>query len=503
MASTSPGGRGLSFSIGGLSPSGGLPRAGQGQRSGSPSEEQLRVLVVADCSGRRARGLREPLAGRPTQRVDVERLDAVMVGWRARVSSDLVDGSGEPLWLEPRSLEDLHPDRLLDTVPALSELASLLGRAAADPTARARLTERLGIDERRGAPPAAHARGAAALSAESSVDTLERLLGGVPMAREPKAPEARALAPRAPGQPDISHWIRAIVGQSLPEVRETPPSHAGLVAAAEAELGHRLRSVLHAPALRKLEATWRGIDGLCRTCPDEERVHCFVLDASFDELAADASALGAVLDSCTPSVLLVDELLLDQLEPLLALCRLLEVCQEREVLLLIGAHPHLAGCAHFEELTQPDENEHPLSADVRAALQQLLGQRERGARLALALPRFLLRQPYGADGDPIERFPFEEVLAPYDHEAFPWGNGAYLVARAVAQRYVSSERGAFADGSIDVRELPVVYLESASEGRIKPCAEAWLSERALGRLRAAGFAVLQGLRDTDRIRVHL
>jgi type VI secretion system protein ImpC len=228
-----------------------------------------------------------------------------------------------------------------------------------------------------------------------------------------------------------------------------------------------------------------------------------VLDASFDELAADSSALAPVLDACAPSVLLVDEVLSDHLDSLLALSRLLDVCKGRDVLLLAGAHAHLAGCAHFEELSQPDENEHPLSADVRAALQELLGQRERGARFALALPRFLLRQPYGAEGEPIEHFPFEEVLAPSDHEAFPWGNGAYLVARALAQRRVHEERAVFPDGSIDVRELPVVYLASEGDSRIKPAAEAWLSERALGGLRAAGFAVLQGMRDSDRVRVHL
>lgn len=461
------------------------------------------MLVVADCSGRRARGLREPLAGRRAQRVDVERLEAVMAGWRARVSSGLFDDSGEPLWLEPRSLDDLHPDQLLDTVPALSELVSLIGSAASDCTARERLTERLGASAHAlGAPSATEHAGSAATSpVESSGDTLARLLGGSPAAREPQAPTATTQP--APGKVDISQLIRAIVGQTPSEVREPPASHTGLVAAAQAELGQRLRAVLHAPAVRSLEATWRGIDGLCRSCPDEELVHCFVLDASFDELVADAGALPAVLDSCAPSVLLVDEVLSNRLEPMLALSRLLDVCQQRDVSMLLGAHAHLAGCDHFEELSQPDENEHPLSADVRAALQQLLEQREHGARLALALPRFLLRQPYGAEGEPIEHFPFEEVLEPSEHEAFAWGNGAYLVARALAHRHVHEERAVFPDGSIDLRELPVVYLASASESRVKPCAEAWLSERALGRLRAAGFAVLQGMRDSDRVRVHL
>jgi predicted component of type VI protein secretion system len=117
-----------------------------------------------------------------------------------------------------------------------------------------------------------------------------------------------------------------------------------------------------------------------------------------------------------------------------------------------------------------------------------------------------LRQPYGASGEPIESFAFEEIVDASDHEAFTWGNGAYLLARALCiQR--AGERGIHPDGSVDVRDLPVVYLEGDAlgndgESRIKPNAEAWLSERSLGRLRAAGFSVLLGMRDTDRVRVY-
>src|SRR5260370_36828504 len=45
--------------------------------------------------------------------------------------------------------------------------------------------------------------------------------------------------------------------------------------------------------------------------------------------------------------------------------------------------------------------------------------------LGLALPRFLLRLPYGAQSSPIDAFPFEEMppAAPV-HSHFLWGNPA-------------------------------------------------------------------------------
>ena len=39
--------------------------------------------------------------------------------------------------------------------------------------------------------------------------------------------------------------------------------------------------------------------------------------------------------------------------------------------------------------------------------------------------------------------------------------------------------------------------------RLQPSAETWLPERAVEGLRAAGFTVLQGVRDSDRLRVHI
>jgi type VI secretion system protein ImpC len=134
------------------------------------------------------------------------------------------------------------------------------------------------------------------------------------------------------------------------------------------------------------------------------------------------------------------------------------------------------------------------------AWQELARTRAEGAQLALVLPRYLLRQPYGKLGESLDRLEFEEVLDG-DHEAFLWGNGAYLAARALAERH--SGAGSKLDGSVELGELPIVRLSDEDGYRLQPSAEAWLSERAVERLRAAGFTVLQGVRDSDRLRVHV
>jgi hypothetical protein len=540
MASSSSGGRGLSFSIRGPS-----SRADRSGRSG-PDDDVLQILVVADCSGRGARGVVESLAGRRASAVRIEQLDGVMQAWRARVRTPWLDDAGEPFWFAPASLDDFHPDHLLRSAAPLVELAALRRAIATDAGAAARLSALLDPARSAGGTPASagsgevvgtHAGATARVESppESGPDMLTRLLGSAPVPAPP------VPASRAAGKVDIDRFIRAIVdGASadvgatdskspVPGVSGSPipsslipssliPSSpvpsaprlsgealAALAAAAEAELGRRLRLLLAAPAVRALEATWRGIDGLCRHNPDEMLVRVSVLDASFEEVAADLDEFTALLAAVAPGVLLIDHQFTPASEPLSTLSMLLDTCREREISVLAGAHPHLAGCAHFNEVSDPDTNDVDTPEVELAAWAEVLAARQRGARLGLALPRFLLRQPYGAAGEPIEHFPFEEILDVSEHEAFSWGNGAYLLARALGIQHVGG-RGVHPDGSIDVRELPVVYLEEGAlgseESRIKPNAEAWLSERALGRLRAAGFSVLLGWRDTDRVRVY-
>lgn len=497
MTSSSSSRRGLSFSIGGLAPDAARQRKSSGARP-------FVVLVAADASGRAVNRLREPVASRGPRRVDVDRLDDVIHRWNARVP---VEVAGETRWLEPRSLDELHPEHLLENVPQLATLLELRAALGREPHAADQLASVLGASVSAAAAAAgggprvsgAAAAGSAGLVVESGQDTLARLLGSAP--RGPERP-AQVLPATGGAGVDVERFIRAIVaGASAAEPAAPRASDVALGSAAEAEIGRRLRSLLASSAFRELEVTWRGIDGLCRHCPDEEQVSLHVLDASLEELAADPAGLSRLLAAESPDVLLVDHRFEASRADLDALGRLLEVCHAARVELVAGARPELAGCAHFAEVASPEENEHVLPDDVRAAWASLSAQRERGARLGLALPRFVLRQPYGAAGEPLERLRFEELLDPSDHEALCWGNGAYLLARALCIRHAEPAR-VRPDGGIDVRELPIVHMESGVEVTIKPPAESWLSERSVGKLRAAGFAVLEGVRGTDRVVVH-
>ena len=85
---------------------------------GRPRDESepMRLLVLGDFSGRSAAD-RPPLASRPTQRVDIDSIDAVL----RRLGPRLRMPAGE---VEFGKLDDFHPDSLyarLDVFKALRQ----------------------------------------------------------------------------------------------------------------------------------------------------------------------------------------------------------------------------------------------------------------------------------------------------------------------------------------------------------------------------------------------
>lgn len=123
------------------------------------------------------------------------------------------------------------------------------------------------------------------------------------------------------------------------------------------------------------------------------------------------------------------------------------------------------------------------------------------AFLGLAPPRFLLRQPYGKGSDPIEAFPFEEVPGPEAHEAYLWGNPAVLIAQLRIERFKDDGCALSPTTGGDVGGLPVHHYKAGGESHVKPCAEAWLVERAATAIQRAGLIPVLSVKNRDAVRV--
>jgi type VI secretion system protein ImpC len=121
--------------------------------------------------------------------------------------------------------------------------------------------------------------------------------------------------------------------------------------------------------------------------------------------------------------------------------------------------------------------------------------------LGLAMPRVLLRLPYGSDTEQTEQFAFEELESPEAHNSYLWGNPALCCARLLAEGFTERGSGLAPARGAHLGGLPLHITRHAGEVRTKPCAEIVMTENDAMALLEAGFIPMLSFRDQDVVRV--
>jgi hypothetical protein len=432
-------------------------------------DRPLRLLLLGDFSGRPA-GERPALPGRPTHRVDIDTLDAVMQRLAPRVP--LAAGT---VVLE--QLDELHPDSLWQRLAVFAALRQTRQRLL-DPVRYAQAAAELGAPLQANAAPAAPA---AAAAPEAGGDLLAGLLGG-----RPAGAVAAAAKPAPAG--GIDAFIRSIVAPHI--VPDTAPQQAALLASVDAATAQQMRAVLHDPAWQAMEAAWRGVHWLLSSLELDERLQLHLFDVSRDELLADIVAAQGQLAQTGLHRALADRwrnqpdaegwsLLvgLDCYGPgdtdigLLAALGL--IAAQAGGPFVAGADTALAGA----------------DATALAGWQALRGS-EAAPWIGLAAPRLLLRRPYGKGSDPVESFAFEEFAAAPAHEDFLWGSGALAVALLIGRAFTARGWDFEPGDEREIDDLPAYTRDRDGEPELQAVAEHYLGEQGGEALLAAGLMPL-------------
>lgn len=449
-----------------------------GERPGAGTP--FRILVMGDFGGRR------PLerAWRPAL---VDRDNFADVMRRAGVEARLAWPEQPELVLPIAQLADLHPDALYDRLPALEQIRSLragVANPARHPDAAARA--RALLDR----PTPADAMPAADRPASGS-EWLADLLG-----------ETHSSKPQA--QDPIAAFLQRLGRQYA--VAPPPSDQAHLLALLDETAGAALREILHHPRFQALEAAWRALKLLTDRLETGTNLKVYVLDVTREELAADLAV--------EPGRSRLEKLLTEpEAEPwslvaglyrfgptaedaadLLSIARMARAARAP---FLAAAADRVAGCDSLAMTPDPHDWRHEESDPGVQAWRALRTQPE-AAWLGLALPRFLLRLPYGQKTDPCERFGFEEMPDLPRHEDYLWSYPAVACALLLGRSF---SREGWDMGEALERELdglPLHVYRDAGESQVKPCAELALRERALEPLLEAGLLVLVSPRGEDR-----
>ncbi|MGH7470216.1 MAG: type VI secretion system contractile sheath domain-containing protein [Longimicrobiales bacterium] len=392
--------------------------------------------------------------------------------------------------LQFKELDDFHPDRLLQRVPALAAVWQLRQRLADTRTFAAAARELRG--EEIAAPPPSGGSARA---------------GGASLLEDILATQAGpALTPvAAPREDDLQTFIRRVVGPHL--IAGQDPRQAALVAQVDEMLVNGLRSLLHQPAFQALESLWRGVDFLTRRLETDGSLRVHLVNVPRAVLAADVAAenertkrfsrlVNTGVDDAPWAMLAGCYTFSPSAQDAALLGHIGQVAREAGVPFIAAAHLRLAGCPALDTFTEPAEWTEPVDPAWGA-----FRKTPEASHVALALPRVLLRPAYGDDGEPCELLPFEEATDSPAHEDFLWGNPALACALLLGHSFQRAGWQLRPGLDQNIEGLPLQLVRSAAGTYVLPCAEALMTERAAALLLERGLTPLASLKDQGAVRL--
>jgi len=326
-----------------------------------------------------------------------------------------------------RELEDFHPDRLFRNLPLFREFDS----TKSEPKEKSvRPTRQADIGE--------------LLRSSSFLEQITE--GGDPFER----------------------YIR-----DLARAHSAPAEHSD--PQRDSALSERMRGLLHHPRFQAVEASWRGLDFVIRSdSADDSGAHIRIAHFSKAEAARDlldAKSLGET--------------------------RMHALLSPRKWRAVIGLYAFGPEAADIEFLGRMALLAAHIGAPFIAEGSVDMGDHWQELRaipeasyLGLALPRFLLRLPYGARTNTIDAFPFEEMPTLPVHAHYLWGNPGLAFLTLLT-----------AGGALNLEGLPLHTYQHEGEWLMTPCAEVWMTETQVLALIDLGLMPLVSFRDSDRVRL--
>jgi len=403
----------------------------------------FQILVIGDFSGRANRGLHASIQGRRTVRVDVDNLDDAVADLQAAL--ELPDAS-----LRFRELDDFHPDHIYRNAAAFREL-----------------------EESRHHPPRGQATVAtkptAAAAPAPPVQPGMSLLDQMMEADEP------AATTRARPGGTLADFIEQAVA---PTLEKKDPNRQQWSAQVDAMAAERMSAVLHHPQFQALEAVWRGVEFLVRRLDPDGELRIHLLDATLAELLEDPRASAECLAGSRQRwAVIVGDFAFGQ------------SAEDAARLRILGRLGASVGAPFLAEGQPPDAEP---NSDWMA-----LRQSPEARWIGLALPRFLLRLPYGKATSAVESFAFEEMPQSV-HQRYLWGNPGFACAFRLGEAF-RNEGWQLRPGRGQIAGLPLHVYKVDRDSVAKPCAEVLLSERDAEFLLDNGIIPLASMKDQDSI----
>ena len=330
---------------------------------------------------------------------------------------------------------------------------------------------------------------------------------------KPKSEEARSAVEAA---------VQTLAAQALTNAKlistDTVKSIESMIAVIDRKLSEQVNLILHHEDFQKLESAWRGLHYMVNNTETDEQLKIRVMAISKQDLgktlkrykgtAWDQSPLFKKLYEeeygqfgGEPFGAIVGDYHFDHSPPDVELLgEMSKIAASAHAPFITGAAPTVMQMDSWGELANPRDLTKIFTTPEYAAWRSLR-ESDDARYLAMCMPRFLGRIPYGAKTAPVDAFNFEEDTVGADHDKYSWCNAAYAMATNINRSFkvygwCSRIRGIESGGAVE--NLPTHTFPTDDGGVDMKCpTEIAISDRREAELSKNGFLAMIHRKNSD------
>ena len=312
--------------------------------------------------------------------------------------------------------------------------------------------------------------------------------------------------------------VEALIAQLLEPGKVVPKISKAVVDDMIAELDKKLSlqldAILHHPEVQKLESAWRSMKFLIDRTDFRENIKLEIINVSKEDLLDDFEDSPEVVKSGLYKSLYTAEYGQFGGQPYGAMVGNYDFGPGPQDMKLLQYVASVASMAHapFIAAAGPamfgvdDFNGLPQLKDLKSIFEgpqytkwQSFRESEDARYVALTVPRFLLRLPYGPDTQPVKAFNYKEDVSK-SHDEYLWGNAAFTFASRLTDsfakfRWCANIIGPMGGGAVE--DLPLHQYEAMGAVQTKIPTEVLVSERREYELAEEGFIGLTMRKGSD------
>ena len=290
-------------------------------------------------------------------------------------------------------------------------------------------------------------------------------------------------------------------------------------AALDRALTEQVNRIIHHPDFQKLESAWRGLHYLVMNSSTGKDLKIRVMNMGKDECrkmfrqyrdaAWDQSPLFKKVYEAEfgqlggqPYGTFICDYNFDHSAPDIEVMKgLCKIGAAAHAPVIAAAGSQLLGMESWQELSNPRDLAKQFEATDYMAWRSFRDSND-SRYMVLTLPRFLGRQLYGANTEPVEEFAFEESTDGGQHDNYLWLNASYALGARITEAFktygwCTRIRGVESGGTVE--DLPTAVFPTDDGGLDAKCpTEIAISDRREAELSKAGLMALVHRKNTDQ-----